>query len=267
MKGAAGQSTGMKARNMRLRCGWALALVLLGGCAGDTYAPVSDRTPRATGEARNGTYEVVRGDTLYSIAFRFGLDHRQLALWNGIASPYIIYPGQNLRLSAPSGRDRTASAPSRPQTSRPATSPSAQAGGSRQPQVHPPRARASSGSSPNNWSWPVNGEVVKAFSSDPDGKQGINIAGTEGQPIKAAAAGRVVYSGSGLVGYGNLVIIKHSGDYLTAYGYNRELLVSEGEDVRQGQTIARMGSSGGRPMLHFELRQDGSPVDPQRYLP
>ncbi len=253
----------MKAPNLRLLAAWALALAVLSGCAGDTYAPVSDRTARASGDSRDGRYEVVRGDTLYSIAFRLGVDHRDLARWNNISSPYIIYPGQTLRLSASGGAaTRTASAP------QPAPGASRQT--SRTQQTRPNRPAASSSppaSRSNGWAWPVEGEVVKTFSADADGKQGINIAGSEGESIKAAAAGRVVYSGSGLVGYGNLVIIKHSGDFLTAYGYNRELLVSEGEDVRQGQTIARMGTSGGRALLHFELRQDGNPVDPQRFLP
>lgn len=243
-----------------------LALAVLAGCAGDTYAPVSDRTARATGDARNGSYEVVRGDTLYSIAFRFGLDHRDLASWNNITSPFIIYPGQTLRLGPPADASRTASA-QRPAPSRPSAS--RETASREQPRSSRPAPSRSSSAPPRSdgWAWPADGDVVKTFSADSDGKQGINISGSEGDPVKAAAAGRVVYSGSGLVGYGNLVIIKHSGDFITAYGYNRELLVSEGEDVRQGQTIARMGTSGGRPLLHFELRQDGDPVDPQRYLP
>ncbi|MEX0732063.1 MAG: peptidoglycan DD-metalloendopeptidase family protein [Aquisalimonadaceae bacterium] len=113
----------------------------------------------------------------------------------------------------------------------------------------------------------MQGRVITAFSGDEDGKQGINIGGAEGQEIKAAASGRVVYSGSGLVGYGNLIILKHEDDYLTAYGYNRELLVDEGVDVAQGQVIGRMGRSGNRPMLHFELRREGRSVDPLGYLP
>ncbi len=257
----------MTARYRRLSGMWILALAFLAGCAGDTYAPVSDRSPRASGEVRDGTYEVVRGDTLYSIAFRFGLDHRTLARWNRIDSPYTIYPGQTLRLSAPAGASRP-SAPSPARTAR--TTPPQRETAAAPRRQSPQRStadRSASGSPPGHWAWPVDGEVIKAFAPDPDGKQGINISGAEGSPVKASAAGRVVYSGSGLVGYGNLVIIKHSGDYLTAYGYNRELLVREGEEVRQGQTIARMGTNAGRPMLHFELRRDGNPVDPQRYLP
>ncbi len=252
----------MDSRSHPLLLGLLLAALLLAGCAGDTYAPVSDRSARAGGEARGGTYEVVRGDTLYSIAFRFGLDHRDLASWNNITSPFIIYPGQTLRLSRPAG-GTVARAPSPGRPSPPAS------GGNRNRQQTPAPSRSSNAatSPPSSWEWPVRGEVIKRFTRDDDGKQGINIAGREGDSVKAAAAGRVVYSGSGLVGYGNLIIIKHDGDYLTAYGYNSQLLVREGEDVQRGQSIARMGNNGGRPMLHFELRRDGTPVDPMQYLP
>lgn len=237
-----------------------LACVLLSGCAGDTYAPVVDRT--SGGNSRSGTYEVVRGDTLYSIAWRQGIDHRDLADWNQLDSPDKIYPGQTLRLSPSTGegRQRTtaasatgrSSSPSRPQTPPPPSSNSRSS------------VRASSSI---DWVWPVQGDVLKGFSADGDGKQGINIGGQDAQDIKAAATGRVVYSGNGLVGYGNLIILKHEGDFLTAYGYNRELLVKEGEAVRGGQVIARMGRNGNRPMLHFELRREGRPVDPVGYLP
>ena len=245
--------------------GLACVLLLLVGCAGDTYAPVSDRTARATGDTANGVYRVARGDTLYSIAFRHDVDHRTLARWNDIREPFTIYPGQELRLSPPASTSRTASSPP-PAPREPATasrSPSA-------PPAPPPRpsAPASTGSSSTNgWVWPAPGDVLKRFSADADGKQGINIGGDEGAEIRAAAGGRVVYSGSGLVGYGNLVIIKHNDQYLTAYGYNRELLVDEGDMVDQGETIARMGRNGGQPMLHFELRRDGRAVDPVPLLP
>ncbi|MCC5812715.1 MAG: peptidoglycan DD-metalloendopeptidase family protein [Ectothiorhodospiraceae bacterium] len=259
----------MESRNSPLLIALLLMVLLLAGCAGDTYAPVSDRGGRAGGQASGGTYEVVRGDTLYSIAFRFGIDHRDLANWNSITSPFIIYPGQTLRLSQPAG-GAVARAPSGSRPSQPSSQQQSSRSSASAPRQAPSPPRSSSNASsspPSSWAWPVEGEVIKKFTRDDDGKQGINIAGREGESVKAAAAGRVVYSGSGLVGYGNLIIIKHDGDYLTAYGYNSQLLVREGEDVQRGQSIARMGNSGGRPMLHFELRRDGSPVDPLQYLP
>ena len=125
------------------------------------------------------------------------------------------------------------------------------------------------GDAPGDWLWPTDGDVVKEFARDADGKQGINIGGEHGQPIKAAADGSVVYSGGGLVGYGNMVILKHAGDFLTAYGYNSRLLVEEGDEVQAGDTIAEMGNSvgGNEPRLHFEFRHGGEPVDPLEHLP
>lgn len=239
------------------------ACLLLTGCAGDTYAPVTERT--SGGGSRGGAYEVSRGDTLYSIAWRHGVDHRDLASWNGIGAPYTIYPGQTLRLTAPAGG--SGQRPPRQVASHPSTSTVGSASPSRTSPPAQPRSRADRPSTDIDWQWPVQGDVLKGFSPEVDGKQGINIGGDEGQDVRAAAPGRVVYSGNGLVGYGNLIILKHEDDYLTAYGYNRELLVAEGVDVRRGQIIARMGRSGNRPMLHFELRRDGRPVDPLGYLP
>jgi lipoprotein NlpD len=118
------------------------------------------------------------------------------------------------------------------------------------------------------WRWPVEGKVVRGFSAASQGKQGIEIAGAHGQPVRAASGGRVVYSGNGLRGYGNLLIVKHNGRYLTAYGYNSRLLVKEGDTVTAGQEIALMGSGTDRDAgLHFELRRDGRAVDPLTYLP
>lgn len=247
-----------------------LCCCLLAACARDTYAPVSDRG----GDGPGGSYTVARGDTLYGIAFRHGVNYRDLASWNNIQSPYTIYPGQELRLAARGGRDRsTASSSSGARSSTPAAGSSAPASGSRSARAPDPPSRSASRSSGQraatdiDWKWPTDGEVSKRFSADSDGKQGINISGSSGQAIRAVAPGRVVYSGSGLVGYGNLVIIKHDDEYLTAYGYNEELLVREGVDVSVGQEIARMGRNGSQHMLHFELRREGRPVDPLRYLP
>ncbi|MDN3518410.1 peptidoglycan DD-metalloendopeptidase family protein [Aquisalimonas lutea] len=240
-----------------------VAALLTAGCAGDHLAPVSERSRGGAG-AGSGYYEVRRGDTLYGIAWDHGLDHRKLARWNDLDSPDRIYAGQRLRLSPPpttgsSSRQRASSGTSASSGQQRASSRGSGAG----------TEGAASGPGPDEWRWPTEGEVVKSFSAEADGKQGISIGGEAGQSIRAAADGEVVYSGAGLVGYGNLVILKHSGNFLTAYGYNRRLLVEEGQRVSAGEAIAEMGSAIGEDgtRLHFELRSDGRPVDPLRYLP
>jgi lipoprotein NlpD len=118
------------------------------------------------------------------------------------------------------------------------------------------------------WIWPTRGRILRSYQSSGRGKKGIEIGGHDGQPVKAAATGKVVYAGSGLVGYGRLIIIKHNENLLSAYGHNSKLLVSEGDQVEAGQQIAEMGSSGtNRTGLYFEVRKDGKPVDPLSYLP
>lgn len=189
------------------------------------------------------TYTVQPGDTLYSIAFRHGLDWRALAEWNGIDPPgYLIRPGRELRMRGP----RPDGSEVVPIARRPAaTSP-------------PP---AVTGAGKLELRWPTDGAVAVS------GK-GIGITGSDGQAIVAVAPGRVVYSGSGLVGYGRLIIIKHNNQLLSAYGHNREILVEEGDEVDAGQRIATMGEGPGRrAMLHFEIRVDGRAVDPLDHLP
>ncbi len=225
-----------------------LACVLLAaGCAApEAYGPYGYRIQKA--RFNPGRYTVRRGDTLYSIAWRYRLDARTLAAWNRIRPPYTIYPGRRLRLRAPVARsDRRA----------------------RGRHVREWRApRASHSARAPSWHWPTAGRVVETFRRGDPGRRGVDIRGRLGQPVEAAAAGRVVYSGSGLPGYGQLIIIKHNDNYLSAYGYNRRLLVGEGQRVRAGQRIAEMGAVGGQgPMLHFEIRRDGRPVDPLRLLP
>ncbi|WP_290652924.1 peptidoglycan DD-metalloendopeptidase family protein [Aquisalimonas sp.] len=242
-----------------------LGAIVLAGCAGDHLAPVSDRGP-GPGGGEQSHYQVRSGDTLQAIAWNHGLDYRDLADWNDLDSPDRIRVGQRLQLQAPSGREDTS-----PQ---PPSSPPPAAPAPEQPAASPPIAsnepgERPTGDGPEQWLWPTEGDVVKEFARDADGKQGINIDGELGQPVRAAAGGHVVYSGSGLVGYGNLVILKHRGEFLTAYGYNRRLLVEEGDEVAAGDRIAEMGNGAGndRPRLHFELRRQGQPVDPLEYLP
>jgi lipoprotein NlpD len=226
-------------------------------------------------------YTVKPGDTLYSISWRYGYDHREVAAWNGISPPYQIYVGQRIRIISPYQRTvratppHTSSPASAPQTvvSKPAviaraavpdTSPAAVA---TRPAKTVEKAIKRHHHGKIDWRWPTTGDLRNRFNPS-HGKKGLDIEGKMGQPILAAAGGKVVYSGDGLIGYGNLVIIKHNDTYLSAYGHNRRLLVKEGSEVKQGQKIAEMGDSGKQGViLHFEIRRDGKPVDPLRYLP
>ena len=273
------------------------AAAVLTGCSYGGIAPVESvtRTPtaRAVPAAKPGAYVVRRGDTLYSIAWRYGFDYRQLAAWNGVREPYTIYPGQKLRLTRPPGTAPRPSpgrspsvaegaAPSSPasaggapkRASTPASTANTASTGAGGDTASSSRSLKNSGEvaakSENvpvaRWHWPAKGTVVTTFPRS--GGKGIDIAGTLGQPIVAAADGYVVYSGSGLIGYGQLIIVKHNKRYLSAYAHNHKLLVKEGDTVTGGQRIAEMGRSGSnRALLHFEIRRDGKPIDPTRYLP
>ena len=212
-------------------------------------------------------YHVVKpGDTLYSIAWGYGYDYREIAAWNDIGPPYRIYPGQQLRIIPPGPRavqPQRSAGPDTP-SPQPRNSPAAPPTKSKQTVEKAPRRPYPSHI---HWRWPVAGRVVQDFSPT-QGKKGVDIAGSPGQAVYAAAPGDVVYSGDGLIGYGNLVIIKHNRTYLSAYAHNRKLLVQEGDRVHAGQKIAEMGQTGAEgSILHFEIRRDGKPVDPEQYLP
>lgn len=198
-------------------------------------------------------HEVKAGDTVYSIAWRYGLDQRDLANWNGLGSRGLIFPGQKLRLSRPED-GLSAAAGSRAERDASGTGAGA---------VASLPAQKVSG-----WQWPTAGAVISGYGASAKTQSGIHIGGRQRQAVVAAAAGEVVYSGSGLPGYGQLLIIKHNADFLSAYGHNELLLVSEGDRVKSGQRIARMGvGPGNRPLLHFEIRRHGEPVNPMIYLP
>jgi lipoprotein NlpD len=358
------------------------ACVAIAGCATDP-APVEDRSlgGNLVGEPagpaakiNEGSYRVVRGDTLYAIAFKRGLDYRDVASWNGIAPPYTILVGQELRLTPSPGGSRTAvavapasssaspisnsvvssgtksttvgaatvaastaaankgsmfedvpsqfSPPARvdaeaapavaaaaqnkspvapaassaaAETERSATTPKPAAATASPAVVEAPPAAApapivasrpttppaaepapvkpandSATASVNGvaWRWPSSGKMLGGFVGGDQTKQGIDIGGNAGDAVNAAADGEVVYSGNGLIGYGELIIVKHSASFLSAYGHNRKRLVQEGEKVRAGQQIAEMGSSASsRDELHFEIRKNGKPVNPLEFLP
>lgn len=224
-------------------------------------------------------YRVQRGDTLYSIAWRYRLDYKQLAWWNGINAPYLIKIGQLIRLQPQRGQSVSPptivvqAPPSRPAVARPApqtTTRPAVVQPSAPPKPAIVKPDVASVETPTkvevkqlSWRWPVRGQLLDTFGTNP----GIDIAGTYGQAVLASEAGKVVYSGSGLKGYGDLIIIKHDDKFLSAYAHNSRLMVKEGDEVFSGQTIAQLGKVADTSLLHFEIRIDGTPVDPQQYLP
>lgn len=246
----------------------ASVVLLIGACTNLAYenaAGGGGSTQRST--TTRGTVpesHVVRsGDTLYSIAFRYGLDQRELAAWNNLRNPNQINVGQRLVLRAPGGSRSGASGTSSAAaaTTRPATSGGSAASASTRPPSPAVAARP-------DWQWPTRGEIVSRFGARGVLTTGIGIGGRLGQDIVAAAPGRVVYSGSGLPDYGQLVIIEHNDTWLTAYGHNQRVLVSQGQAVARGQKIAEMGPGpGGAPRLHFEIRRNGDPLDPVPLLP
>lgn len=269
-------------RKKHLLFTWIVLLLLIGGlagCSAPVRAPVVSRDHPPSQQQRSSrptVYRVQRGDTLYSIAWRFGIDYTAVARWNGIRSPYTIYPGQRLRL-VPAVRKPAAKTPAvkTPQT-KGATARSKPVVSGKRVSKSPKKGVSSSqrqGNIVNNsaelrWLWPTEGSVVQRFVKGDPVKKGVKIKGRYGASVKAAEAGKVVYAGSGLIGYGRLVIIKHNKNYLSAYGYNKKIHVKEGDTVKKGRRIAEVGSDGnGKPMLHFEIRRNGAPVDPLKLLP
>lgn len=263
-----------------------LALALLcSGCAGmlsweaapperkvynGPEAPVKPERPAGPDE-----YVVHRGDTVYSIAFRHNLDFRELARWNGIGSDYLIRPGQVLRLKTPpppapirhrSGDVETQAAPD---TDVPVGKPQPVTAESPPPPAPPPEPvdTALVSGEGFQWTWPTHGVVSRGYEPG-QGSKGLDFTGSLGQPVFAAAPGRVVYSGNALKGYGELIIIKHDEVHLSAYGYNRARHVKEGDVVTTGQPIGEMGMGPeNKPLLHFEIRDRGKPVNPVGFLP
>lgn len=262
-----------------------LSLVaLLGACTVTRphRAPVEDRSVQpvepaaapavepkpvapAAEPARPGQYTVKPGDTLIRIALDLGLGWRDLARWNGLDNPNLLEVGQVLRVVPPTDSGtrpvQTAKVESKPLDGKPAElKPGAPATAASAPVVAAPAEGEL------NWAWPAQGNLVASF--DEQRNKGLAIGGKAGEAVLAAADGRVMYAGSGLRGYGNMVIIKHNDTYLSAYAHNQSLLVKEDQVVRKGQPIAEMGSSDADQVkLHFEIRRKGKPVDPARLLP
>lgn len=226
-------------------------------------APAAAKNSAAPSPAvRNGRYTVQRGDTLHAIAWRLGVDHRKIIEWNRLENPDRIMVGQSLIVAPPAvASPAPGAAPAQQIPAAPRPAPIALP-----PIDEPDPVAAAPSAGPGRWVWPAEGKSRRSVSAT--GSSGLQIRGTRGQTIKAAAAGEVVYSGSGLRGYGQLLILKHDEVYLSAYAHNDKLLVQEGQRVERGQAIALMGDTGASEvMLHFEIRKGGKAVDPTRYLP
>lgn len=263
--------------------------------------------PAKTPNENAGYYTVKKGDTLYRIALDHGQNYRDLVTWNNLADPNDIKVDQVLRVSPPDASTKRSTPPTGAQVGAvatvsgvetralsappPANVPNKSAPhGEKRPYsdatlaemqksesgIAPPTKPASavepSTTEKDNtseeavaWTWPAEGKLLSSFD---EGRKGIDIAGKSGQPVLAAAAGKVMYAGSGIRGYGNLVIVKHTNNLLSAYAHNKTILVKEGQSVAKGQKIAEMGDSDADAVkLHFEIRQQGKPVDPTKFLP
>ena len=272
-------------------------LLIISSCSGRIApAPVvllNSQYEEESGGYTSSTYEVKQGDTLFAIAWYTGNDYRDIAQYNNLSEPYRIYPGQILRVVPPVKQVKTSKKASN--TTSHSTDPTTTAIDKRRidpkksqaygkgekvvnrhnvtPVIKPSNSvkKKAPNSFPDKvktWVWPAKGKLVETFSKTESGNKGIDIAAAKGSPIYAAADGKVVYSGSALRGYGNLVIIKHTDTFLSAYAYNDTILVKEREWVYAGQKIATMGNTGTDSVrLHFEVRYRGKSLDPLRYLP
>lgn len=232
-------------------------VIVLAGCGPNTnLAPVSELKWHPYNRYPN-THVVTRGETLYAIAFRYDTDYRRLARINRLKAPYPVHVGQVLKIK---GAVNTPQKPKvKPKVRTVSKGISSTSLRKTKPAAFSPRP--SSG-----WLWPASGRVVTGFLPT-QGKKGINIACTKGEKVRAASSGVVAYAGSGLAGYGNLIIIKHNKEYLTAYGNNAKNLVSEGQRVTSGQVIAEVGLLKRKFYgVHFEIRKAGKPVNPLSYL-
>jgi len=231
-----------------------VVLAVLAGCASrKTQAPVTDMSGGgASAPAASGTYVVKPGDTLYQIAQRNNMSVSTLARLNSISDPSQLRVGQTLRLSG----DVPAAPPPSAATPIPVT-PSTP--------LEPPTAPRASDAALISWAWPASGKIIQSFNSN---TKGIDIQGASGDPVVAAASGKVMYAGNGVRGLGNLILLGHSNGFITAYAHNQSLLVKSGQQVSKGDKIALLGQTDtSSPRLHFEIRRSGTPVNPLSYLP
>ncbi len=291
-------------RAVRAFAACSVALLFLSSCSSAPHAPapvetLDMRIAEPQGPFQQDVYTVQAGDTLFAIAFYSGNDYRDIARYNGLSAPFVIQPGDKLRLTAPPPRRNVANraSPNNDVASRPvATKPPSpsvtppaqkprgrtsaiseqaavdrakeQAYGESEKDVNRQQVRQQFPAGVERWVWPAEGRIIGRFDDSESGNKGVDIANTSGTPVVAAASGKVVYTGSALRGYGKLVIIKHTNTFLSAYAHNDRILVNEQQWVKAGEQIGTMGSSGtDKVMLHFEVRYRGQSLDPMRYLP
>lgn len=239
-------------------------LVFLAACSHQPNKVSIIERSSGAGTASGSHYKIKRGDTLYAIAWRYGVSYQQLASYNKIATPYVISIGQKLRIPSKSYRGSSNASATRknpPKTTRRSTV--------KTPVT--PTTVISSGVPKKNtesWRWPTAGTVEGGYTTTGKIHKGIDIAGKYGQPIYAAKSGKVVYAGAGLKAYGLLIIVKHDERFLSAYAFNSKVFVTEGDQVKVGAKIAEMGKKESKyTRLHFEIRLDGKPQNPKKYLP
>lgn len=255
------------------RCSLLLVICLLFACGTPATAPIEDLGQPS---ASTKTYVVQKGDTLFSIAWRFNLDYKRLAAANNIPPPYVIRSQQRILLTEVPAKKPAVkgSAGASKNTVNRAPKPVSQKetkniGNNSKIGVEEQRGPSKTVNAVSNegWIWPVKGKVVRFFSPQDNLSKGIDISAADGTPIVSSRSGEVIYAGSQLKGYGNLIIIRHDDEYLSAYAHNRVILVKEGQSIKQGEKIAELGSSGTQsPKLHFEIRQQGKPVNPLQFL-
>ena len=244
-------------------------IFIITGCS-TSYAPVEDRNGSVSAKQKHkgkipAYYRIKKGDTLYSIAWKYSLDYKRIASINKIRSPYRIYPGKKIRLI--SGNSYQTQGYSNKNNKKSTKKTSSSSYKKSYKKNYKKKSSLYSGAAQLHWIWPVKGKIIQFFKPN-NGKKGIDISAAQGSLIKAAEGGKVVYSGHGLLGYGNMIIINHNGRFFSAYAHNQVLLVHDGQIIKKGQAIARLGRSGtDRYKLHFEIRKNGTPVNPMAYLP
>lgn len=267
-------SSKLELKKVSKACLLFISVMVVTGCINNPEFGALEHKPvtqTGSNKGSNDVYVVQPGDTLYSIALSYDLDHRRLAAANDIDKNYLIYPGQKLLLDVTNVPFSSGGNSSVTSSSTTSVVPNENTQKSTNGQNNDTRgSSAVSGAMPKiRWVWPYNGKIVRTFKSDQSLSKGVDIAGRFGEPVQAAADGKVVFAGSGLRGYGNLIIIEHNPEFLSAYAHASKILVQEQQIVKAGQQIAEIGSSGSsnQPVLHFEIRREGKPVNPVRYLP
>jgi lipoprotein NlpD len=245
-----------------------LATLVLAGCGSTGPAPVGGWSGK--GPVPKGYYLVRKGDSLSEIAAKRRVGTKNLIRWNALKPPYTVYAGKLLRVVAPGrspGRSPGRARVGRARDVSKVTQPKSQtSSGTAAPAAPTPGSRTKG--SGVAWAWPLSGAIVQGFRAGDPARQGLRISCRPGEEVRAAASGQVVYSGSGLKGYGNLIIVKHNKNYLSAYGFNRRLFIKEGDSVKRGQAVSECGEGPeGAYLLHFEVRRDGASVNPILYLP